>query len=197
MSRRCKKPTATAPHLICIKNTAMKFRELAAKRRSVRKFTPEKIDQKVIDSLIDTILTAPSSKNTRSTRIAVSDDKIVLAKIAAMRSTGSAFVKDAPLVFFIMADDSLTDLWRENCAISATILQLAAEDLGLGSCWVHVNGRPYSNDEPEGKTAEDYLRHEIPELAPYRILCVVALGYPATEAHPHAPHDDSDKVIVI
>lgn len=175
----------------------MKFRELAAKRRSVRKFTSKEVTQQVIDSLIETTLTAPSSKNTRSTRIAVSNDKLVLAKIAAMRSTGSAFVKEAPLVFFIMADDSLTDLWRENCAISATILQLAAEDIGLGSCWVHVNGRPYSNDEPEGKTAEDYLRLEIPELAPYRILCVVALGYPSTDTMPHFPHDDSDKVIFI
>ncbi len=175
----------------------MKFSELAAKRRSVRKFTPEKISQKIIDSIIETTLTAPSSKNTRSTRIAYSDDKIVLAKVAAMRSTGSAFVKDASLVFFIMADDSLTDLWRENCSISATVMQFAAEDLGLGSCWVHVNGRPYSNDEPEGKTAEDYLRHSIPALAPYRILCVVAMGYPAAEPHPHAPSDDSDKVIAI
>ena len=175
----------------------MRFRELAAKRRSVRKFTQEKISQEIIDSLIETTLSAPSSKNTRSTRIAYSDDKIVLAKVAAMRTTGSAFVKDAPLVFFIMGDDSVTDLWRENCAISATILQFAAEDLGLGSCWVHVNGRPYSSDEPEGKTAEDYLRHEIPALAPYRILCVVAVGYPATETHPHAPHDDSDKIITL
>ena len=175
----------------------MKFSELAAKRRSIRKFTTEKISQEIIDSLISTTLTAPSSKNTRSTRLAVSDDKLILAKIAAMRSSGSAFVKDAPLVFFIMADDSLTDLWRENCAISATFLQLAAEDLGLGSCWVHVNGRPYSNDEPEGKTAEDYLRHEIPALAPYRILCVVAVGYPAAEPRPHETRDDSDKIINI
>jgi nitroreductase len=163
----------------------------------VRKFTAEKIDQKTIDSLIATTLTAPSSKNTRSTRIAYSDDKIVLAKVAAMRSTGSAFVKDAPLVFFIMGDESLADLWRENCAISATYLQLAAEDLGLGSCWVHVNGRPYSNDEPEGKTAEDYLRHEIPALAPYRILCAVAMGYPLAEPRPHEPRDDSDKIITL
>ena len=175
----------------------MRVRELAAKRRSVRKFSQEKISQEIIDSLIETTLTAPSSKNTRSTRIAYSDDKIVLAKVATMRTTGSAFVKDAPLVFFIMGDDSVTDLWRENCAISATILQFAAEDLGLGSCWVHVNGRPYSSDEPEGKTAEDYLRHEIPALAPYRILSVLAVGYPATETHPHAPHDDSDKIITL
>lgn len=175
----------------------MEFRELAAKRRSVRKFTPEKVSREIIESLLATTLTAPSSKNTRSTRIAFSDDKLVLAKVAAMRSTGSAFVKDAPLVFFIMGDDSLTDLWRENCAISATYLQLAAEDLGLGSCWVHVNGRPYSSDEPEGKTAEDYLRHEIPALAPYRILCAVAVGRPAAETRPHQLRDDSDKIITI
>lgn len=175
----------------------MKFRELAAKRRSIRKFTHEKISLKVIDSLIETTLKAPSSKNSHSTRIAYSDDKLILATVAAMRSTGSAFVKDAPLVFFIMADDSVTDLWRENCSISATFMQLAAADLGLGSCWVHVNGRPFSNNEPEGKTAEDYLRQEIPALAPYRILCAVAVGYPAVEPQPLPPYDSADQIVSI
>ena len=175
----------------------MKFSELAAKRRSVRKFTQEKISQSVIDSLIETTLTAPSSKNTRSTRIAYSDDKIVLAKVAAMRSTGSAFVKDAPLVFFILGDESVADLWRENCAISATVLQLAAESLGLGSCWVQVSGRPHSDDNPNGPTAADFLRENVPELPGYAIMCVVTVGYPVERRRPHSIKDDSDKVFYI
>lgn len=152
------------------------------------------MDQTTIDLLIETTLTAPSSKNCRSTRIGYTDNPEILQAVSEMRSAGSAFVGDAPLAFFILADDSDTDLWRENCSISATVLQFAAEDLGLGTCWVHVHGRPHRNEEPDGVTAAQYLKERIPALEPYRILCVVACGYPAVRHTPHSPKpDDGDK----
>ncbi|MCD8101096.1 MAG: nitroreductase family protein [Alistipes sp.] len=172
----------------------MTFRELAAQRRSIRKYEDRKVDRETIDRIIETTLTAPSSKNCRSTRIAYTDNPEILRAISQMRSTGSAFVREAPLAFFILADDSNTDLWRENCSISATVLQFAAEDLGLGSCWVHVEGRPHDNEQPDGPTAAQYLKERIPALEPYRILCVVACGYPAVRPNPHTPKpEDGDK----
>lgn len=175
----------------------MDFQELAFGRRSVRKFADRKIEPETIQKLLDITFTAPSSKNLRTTRIAVTQDRDVMEVVSRMRSSGSAFVKDAPLLFFIMGDDSQTDLWRENCAISATVLQLAAESLGLGSCWVHVNGRPHSEDAPDEKTAGEYLRENIPGLPPFRIMCVVAAGYPEERPRPHTPRDNSDKVFYI
>ena len=175
----------------------MTFRQLAAHRRSVRNFAERRVEDKVIAEILETTFTAPSSKNSRTTRIAVSSDKEILRTISLMRSSGSAFVKDAPMVFIIMGDDSQTDLWRENSSISATVLQYAAESLGLGSCWVHVNGRPHSEDDPGGLTAEEYLRKNIPALPNYRILCVIAAGYPAAEHTPRVPQDNSGKVFFI
>ncbi|MCD8073359.1 MAG: nitroreductase family protein [Alistipes sp.] len=163
----------------------MTFQQLAQKRRSIRKFEEKRVPQEIIESIISTTLTAPSSKNCRSTRIAYTENSEILRIVSGMRSTGSQFVEDAPLAFFILADDSQTDLWKENCSISATVLQMAAEDLGLGSCWVHVDGRPHRNEEPDGKTAAGYLQEAIPQLSGYRILCVVACGYPAI--HPSPP----------
>ena len=156
----------------------MRFRELAAKRRSVRKFTQEKISQEIIDSLIETTLTAPSSKNTRSTRIAYSDDKIVLAKVAAMRTTGSAFVKDAAAAIVVLGDTAKTDLWVDNCAISATFVHLAATAMDLGSCWVHVNGRYRSASDPSAGLAGDYLEELLGVKDGFKCYCVIALGYP-------------------
>ncbi|MCD7969882.1 MAG: nitroreductase family protein [Alistipes sp.] len=172
----------------------MDFKQLAARRRSIRKYEDRKVSPEAIRSIIETTLTAPSSKNCRSTRIAFTEDPAILEVISTMRSTGAQFVKDAPLAFFILGDDSDTDLWKENCAISATVLQIAAEDMGLGTCWVHVNGRPFRNEDPGGKTAGDYLKENIPQLAPYRILCVVACGYPAIRPKAHQPGpEDGDK----
>lgn len=175
----------------------MTFEKLAAQRRSVRKFTGRKVEKDVVKKILGITMTAPSSKNSKSTRIAVTEDKEILARIADMRSTGAGFVKDAPVVFFILGDDSVTDLWKENCAISATVLQYAAESLDLGTCWVHVNGRPHRDDDPEGMTAAEYLHEHIPGLEGYRILCVIAAGYPEMRHKPHEIAVDPDRIFYL
>ena len=94
-----------------------------------------------------------------------------------MRDYGSAFVKNAPAAILVMGDKSATDLWIDNCAISATILQLAVVDEGLASCWVHVNDRPVLRAEPNGKKADEFLREKMAIPENYGILCAIALGY--------------------
>jgi len=120
----------------------MEFKELIAKRRSVRKFTDREVPREVVDRILAEALSAPSARNTRTTRFLVVDDPVLVARMAEMRDYGSAFMKGAPLAFVVLGDTSKSDLWRENAAISATVLQLACVDEGLASCWVHVNGRP-------------------------------------------------------
>lgn len=175
----------------------MTLSEILFRRRSVRKFTDRKVDRQTIDKILEAALTAPSSKNTRSTRFMVVDDPTMLERISQMRDSGSAFVKNAPMAVIVLGDTALTDLWVDNCAISATILQLAAEEQGLGSCWVHVNGRPRKKDAPDMGTAAEYLRKLLPIPASWNPLCVVALGYAADYPAPHTAGDDSDKVLFL
>ena len=109
----------------------------------------------------------------------VIEDRDTIAAISEMRDRGSAFVKDAPAVIVVLGDETKTDLWVDNCSISATFIQLAAVALDLGSCWVHVNGRPRISTDPAAGTAEDYLRNLLGVKDGLRIHCVIALGYPA------------------
>jgi nitroreductase len=169
-------------------------------RRSVRRFADRPVPHEVLQTLLDLALTAPSSKNTRSTRFMVVSEPATLAKIAQMRDFGSAFLTDAPCGVLVLGDTSATDLWLDNAAISATFLQVAAADAGLGSCWVHVNGRPRWHAEvPEGEradeTATDFLRDFLPIPAGWNPLCFVALGYPAEPPRPRKEHDDADKIV--
>lgn len=106
----------------------------------------------------------------------VVDDPALVARMADMRDYGSAFMKGAPLAIVVLGDTTKSDLWRENAAISATILQLACVDEGLASCWVHINGRPRRKDEPGGETAAGYLRSFLPIPADCQPLCAVAAG---------------------
>ena len=175
----------------------MTLSEILFRRRSVRKFTDRKVDRQTINKILEATLTAPSSKNTRSSRFMVVEDPTMLERISQMRDSGSAFVKNAPMAVIVLGDTALTDLWVDNCAISATILQLAAEEQGLGSCWVHVNGRPRKKDAPDMGTAAEYLRKLLPIPASWSPLCVVALGYAADYPAPHTAGDDSDKVLFL
>lgn len=157
----------------------MEFKELIASRHSVRKFTDKAVDRALIDEIIEDAMTAPSSKNSRSTGYMVIDDKSTLEAISEMRSSGSAFVAGAPAAIVVLGDADKTDLWVDNASISTTYLMLAAVDRGLGSCWVHVNGRPRSKTDASMGTAEDYLRELLGIKDNMRVLCVLALGYEA------------------
>ena len=158
----------------------MEFKELIEKRRSIRKFSERAVPREIVDRILHETLSAPSARNTRTTRLVVVDDPALVARMADMRDYGSAFMKGAPLAIVVLGDTTKSDLWRENAAISATILQLACVDEGLASCWVHIDGRPRRKDEPGGETGAAScpsrrtanpsapLRRGIPTLPPPR-----------------------------
>lgn len=175
----------------------MDFKDLIAKRRSIRKFSDQPVSGEVVDRLLAKALTAPSARNTRTTRFLVVDKPELVARMADMRDYGSGFLKNAPLAIVVLGDTTASDLWRENAAISATVLQLACVDEGLGSCWVHIHGRPRRKDDPRGEQAADYLRTFLPIPEGCEPLCAIAAGYSDFQPAPLPDHDDSLRVIRI
>lgn len=157
----------------------MEFAEAIQKRHSVRKFSDRPVEKDVIDAIIDMALTAPSSKNTKSSAFMVVDDPDTISALSEMRDRGSAFLKGAPAAIVVMGDGTKTDLWIENCSISATFIQLAATAMDLGSCWVHVRERYRVSAEPGKGSAEDYVKELLGIRDEMHVECVIALGYEA------------------
>lgn len=172
----------------------MEFKEIISRRRSTRKFLATTVEREKLQRILDAALVAPTSRNTRSTRFFVVQDKATLERMSQMRDYGSAFMKDAAAAIVVAGDRQITDLWIDNCAIAATTIQLAAVDEGLASCWVHVNDRPCLKDEPEGAKADDYLRSLLGIPAHYGILCAVALGYSDYEPKPLPAYEGEERV---
>lgn len=175
----------------------MTLTEILNNRRSQRKFTAELPPRVVVETLLKEAFTAPSSKSTRSTRYIVVNRPELMEKMSKMRDHGASFLRNAPIGIIVLGDTEASDLWDINATISTTILQLAAEEHGLGSCWVQVKDRPRIADDPSAGTAEEWLRSIVDIPATWRPLCVVALGYPEAPLKPHNPTDDSDKVIYV
>ena len=173
----------------------MEFKEVLTKRRSVRKFSPTVPSREVLLGIVRDALTAPSSRNMHTTRFMIVDDRETIDKMAEMRDYGSGFMTGATAAIIVMGDTTKTDLWRENCAISATILQLSIVNHGLASCWVHVADRPRIHEQPDSERAETFLRSFIDSPEECKVECIIALGYSDFEPKP-LPEWDSEGSIL-
>ena len=168
---------------------------MIANRRSVRNFTDREVPREVVDRILAEALTAPSSRNSRSTRFLVVDRHDLIARMAGMRDYGSAFMEGAPLAVVVLGETASCDLWRENAAIVATTLQLACVAEGLASCWVHIPCRPRRKDSPDGERAADYLRTLLPIPDNCEPLCALAVGYSDFTPADLPPFDKSEKIV--
>lgn len=162
-------------------NNSMDFLEVIEKRKSVRKYSDRPVDREILDAIVKVAQTAPSSRNSKSSAFMIVEDRDTLDALSQMRDYGSGLLAGAPAAIVVMGDDSKTDLWVDNCAISATFIQLAVTAMDLVSCWVHCNGRPRLKDEPDGAKAEDYVRDLLGLKDGLRPYCVIAIGYPQPE----------------
>lgn len=147
--------------------------DILQKRRSIRQFEARTVEREKIEILTEALLRAPSSRGLNPWEFVVVTDPARLQALAKAKAHGSEFLSGAPLAVVIAADPGRCDVWVEDCAIAAIILQLTAVSLGLGSCWVQIRLRPHG----DGRSAEDYVR-EVVEL-PERLAvdCIVGIGY--------------------
>ena len=159
----------------------MDFLEVIEKRKSVRKYADRPVEREVLEAIVMVAQTAPSSRNSKRSAFMIIEDRDTIDALSLMRDYGASPLKSAQAAIVVMGDTSKTDLWVDNCAISATFIQLAVTAMDLVSCWIHVNDRPRLKDLPEGERADDYVSALLgikDGLHPY---CIVAIGYPEAE----------------
>ena len=89
-------------------------------------------------------------------------------------------MKDAPLAIVVMGDPNTNECWIEDGAIAATMMQLQAEDLGLGSCWVQMRGHALADGTPANKVIHQLMH--LPD--DQEVLFVVAVGHAADVRKP-------------
>jgi len=154
--------------------------ELLRTRRSIRKFTAEKIAPAAIDALIEAALRAPSSRGINPWEYIFVDDPEILARLSEAKQHGSDFLKNAPLGIVVCADSAKSDVWIEDCSISAIIIQLTAVSLGLGSCWAQIRNRQHD----AGKSAETYIRELLGLPEQITVEAILGIGHPAEKKSP-------------
>ena len=156
------------------------FSDLIKNRRSMRKFTGEEVNQEEVVTLLKAALMYPSSKRSNCWQFIAVDDKETLEKLSHCKEMGAAFLAEAALAIVVMADPLASDVWIEDAAIASIMIQLQAEDLGLGSCWVQVRERFTATGMPSGEYVHEVL--DIP--LQLQVVSIIAVGHKGMERKP-------------
>lgn len=157
------------------------FLSLIERRRSIRKYTKKPVEAEKIDQLIEAALRSPSSRGFNPWEFIVVTDKTLLEKLSKAKPHGASFLKNAPLGIIVCADPEKCDVWVEDASIASIFIHLAAESMGLGSCWIQIRKRMHD----QTTTAQAYIRDllDIPENL--SVESIVAIGYPGEKKPPH------------
>ena len=156
------------------------FAELVKNRRSIRRFTEEKLKAEEVEQIVKAALMAPTSKNCRSWRFVLVEDKEMLRQLALCKTSGAGFLEHCVLAIAVLSDPVQSTAPIEDTSIAAAFIQLQAEDLGLGSCWCQIAGRKTES----GQDSEQYVRNLLNIPFHYGVACIIAIGHKEQEGKP-------------
>ena len=154
---------------------------LLQERRSLRTYTPERIAEHLIETLEEAVLWSPSSRGINPWEFIFVDDPALLAQLSSAKAHGSSFLKQAGLGVVVCGDETQSDVWIEDCAIASIILQLTAQSLDLGTCWIQIRNRMHE----KSTTSEQYVQQMLNLPAHLKVECIISIGYPAETKKPH------------
>ena len=121
-------------------------------RRSVKRYKPDAVPERLLSQIAEAGTYAATGRNLQSPIILVvtnkeTRDKLSKLNAAAMGASGDPFY-GAPAVLVVLVDKSVRTGVYDGSIVMANMM-LAAESLGLGSCWIHRAKETF--ETPEGK----------------------------------------------
>ena len=140
-------------------------------RRSIRVYEDKPVPREVIEDIVDAGRLAATANNLQPWQFVVVTAQDMRSKIADITDYGK-FIAQAPVCIVVFCEDCKYYL-EDGSAATQNILN-AARAHGLGSCWVAGDKKAYC------PTIRDLLG--LPEG--YRLVSLVAVGYPAEERRP-------------
>jgi nitroreductase len=167
------------------------FIDLIRQRRSIRKFTDDAIETDKIELLKEAALRPPSSMGHNPWEYIFVTEAQLLAKLAKAKPHGSSFLAGARLAIVVCADPEKSAVWIEDASIATIFLQLAAESLGLGNCWVQIRERMHDDTQ----SAEAYIAQLLNIPSNLKVESVVGIGYPAEQKAPHTRETLQDEKV--
>ena len=153
----------------------MELKEALLKRRSVRKFTEEKVSAEHIDELMHAAMSGPSACNKQPWEFYVVSNP---EKLEQLRSASMFTKMKAPLAIIVCGDLSralpmhAAAYWIQDCSAATENILLRVTDLGLGAVWCGIH--PQKRAEEKVRECLGIDKKEIP-------LNIIFVGHPEEE----------------
>lgn len=144
-------------------------------RRSIRRFSAERVSENQIKLLLEAAMAAPTAMNLQPWHFVVIDDPDKLADVRKILPFGKM---QAPLAICVCGNLGLMKklvterFWVQDCSAATENLLLAANALGLGAVWCGVH--PVNRLESSVRATLNLPDSVIP-------LNIVFVGHPAEE----------------
>lgn len=183
-------------------------------RRAIRRFDERQIDEELLQQILQAGLYAPSAGGKQGVIFAVCQDKEVnerLGKIKRANSnphmaTAKNYVSkeqpsiaddpklinafyDAPTVITMFAPKNFL-FSVDDCAVAAENMMLAADSLGIGSCYIGQGWTAFADSYGQEVLRKWEIRSD------YYAVMQLLLGYPkADDKHPAAKARKNDRIL--
>ena len=142
-----------------------KFLNFLKIRRSVRAFKNKSIPKKKLEEIVDAARYAATARNLQPWEFVVVTQKDQISQLAEL-GENSKFMAHAAACIAVFTIDTKYFLEDGSAAISNILL--AATALGIGSCWIAGDKKPYAGQ----------VNALLNAPAGMKLIGMVALGYP-------------------
>jgi nitroreductase len=163
----------------------MQLMDLIRERRSVRSYRDQCVEEEKLQAVLEAGRLAPSARNMQDWKFIVVRDQATRQRLARA-ARDQLFVGEAPVVIAACGTSDLVMTCGQpayviDVAIAVDHMTLAAQSLGLGTCWI-------------GAFYEDQVREILGVPANIRIVALLPLGYPAQGARA-TPRKNLDEIV--
>ena len=165
------------------------FLDLIRKRRTIRRFTDQKVSDEQVETLLELAMCAPNRLNRQPWHFIIIRDDEVKQQLAGILRI-HPYLETASAVIAVGAMPDKSPTWQMDVSAAIENMLLGATAMGLGGAWV---GSP---DTVLWELCEEYLCDALSITPGIRIPALVAIGHPAQDRPPHGRHDrwDATKV---
>ena len=136
-----------------------------ATRHSTRSFTSKPLSRADLESIVNAGRAAPSARNEQPWEFVVVADAATRRRIAELTEGGGSFIAEAPACIAIFSKP--TKYYLEDGCLAAGTMLVAAAALGIQSCWVAGDKKPYA----------DAIKTLLFAPDDYKLVSMIALGY--------------------
>ena len=163
------------------------FFEIIRTRRSCRSYRKEQIKDEELKTVLEAGTYAPTSRGKQAPFIVAVQNEELLARLAKMNAevmgvTSNPYYDAPTYILVVVSTESHNPICDGSCVLEN--MMLAANALGLGTCWIHREREMFETEEGKQLLKEWGITESVIGVG------ALAIGYPDGEPSPAKPRKE-------